>query len=95
MQIKNIVVMEMIMLFIRRFQLKKKETEEGEIKRKRKESKETNSKILFDFQQCLDHKNIRRKEKTATTTTSTTTKQTKKNEQEILKSFIKLKIKLL
>lgn len=50
------------MLFIRRFQLKKKETEEEEIKRKRKESKETNSKILFDFQQCLDHKNIRRKE---------------------------------
>lgn len=52
------------MLFIRRFQLKKKEkeTEEEEIKRKKKESKETNSKILFDFQQCLDHKNIRRKE---------------------------------
>lgn len=75
-QIKKIVAMEMIMLFIRRFQLKKKKRIRGRgNKTKKKESEETDSKILFDFQQCLDHKNIRRKEKNNNNQTNKKNKQ--------------------
>lgn len=81
-QIKKIVAMEMIMLFIRRFQLKKKKRIRGRgNKTKKKESKETDSKILFDFQQCLDHKNIRRKEKNNNNNNFDNNKTNKKNKQ--------------
>lgn len=55
-------------------------------KTKKKESKETDSKILFDFQQCLDHKNIRRKEKNNNNNNFDNNKTNKKNKQVFYKT---------